>query len=123
MKKAALVLLGLLLFAGAAGTLGYRLFLEPEAGLSSRGEDLRSGTRGAFATKSEPRAAQSAQDRQAWRSLRENNRYYRPQYGGLQMFSLVMDVVNVFVGLIGIWLALWGVRTRRERTGAVKHEA
>lgn len=72
MRRLVFIVAGLLLFAGAASVLAYRLLYEPQS-ISATPQ----------------------------------------QFGGWQMFSAVIDVLNVIVGLIGIGLAITGTRMRR----------
>jgi hypothetical protein len=95
------VLLGLVLVLGAGGLLSYRWFPEPERharyspGPSGgwRGEQ-RSGRD----SRSEPSSGRTARG------------------GGLSslhLFEIVIDLLNVVVGVVGIWLAVIGVRAQR----------
>jgi hypothetical protein len=101
MRKVA-VLLGLLLLAGAAGMFGYRWLYEParsarlqqHAPWSQRGlSELRSG----------PRERDGG-----WRQSSRGQ-----ALSGVQLFELVIDLLNVVVGAVGIWLAIIGMRMQR----------
>jgi hypothetical protein len=85
MRRLVFILAGIILFAGAAGVLAYRLLYEPQS--------------------------MSATPH---------------QFGGWQIFSSVIDVLNVIVGLIGIGLTITGTRMRRgpmrQEIGGMKQE-
>ena len=99
-----LVVLGLMLLLTAAGTFGYRWFQEPgryarhqpDASGSWRGPSERSG---------------------GWRNDRSGPSAGRNSksggLNGLRLFEIVIDLLNVVVGLVGIWLAVMGVRMQR----------
>lgn len=96
-----MLLLGLVLVLGAGGLLSYRWFPEPERHAryspgpsgSWRGEQ-RSG----LDSRSEPSSGRTARG------------------GGLsslRLFEIVIDLLNVVVGVVGIWLAVVGARMQR----------
>jgi hypothetical protein len=96
------VVLGILLVLGASGLFVQRWLIEP----AKHGRYERSA-RGF----SEPRS-------DAWRS-RDRGDSRRPSGrrnagpGGLQILEMVIDVLNVVVGIVGIWLAVLGLRLHR----------
>lgn len=107
MRKIGLILLGLLLTAGGLGFLTYREVREPhrwratqaqrDAGPAARGFDGRSSIRPETGTADRGYRGRSdrGQDRHA---------------AGWSVFQMVIDVMNVLVGIIGISLAVFGVR-------------
>ncbi len=86
--------LGILLVLGAAGLFAQRWVVEParhgryeqSRGFAERGRD-EGGSR-----------------RPARRERAPN---------GLQIFEIVVDLLNVVVGIVGIWLAVLGMRLQR----------
>lgn len=97
-----IVVLGLLLLAGAAGTFGYRWLYEP-----ARHARYQSHSPGASRGYSEPRAMPRERDG-GWRR-QDGGR----GLGGLRLFEIVVDLLNVVIGAVGIWLAVIGMRMQR----------
>lgn len=100
-----LVGLGLALLIGAGGMLAYRALDEP--GRHARYEPGSSpGWRGIRDQRSG-----------GWRDERPNGRDGRSArsgaLSGLRLFEIVVDLLNVAVGIVGIWLAVIGVRMQR----------
>ncbi len=103
MRKFGLILIGLLLIAGAVGAFVYRLDENPFAANKS-GPTAASRSIG-----TEPANEPKAEGLEAF----ARQRYYEPQTGGWQLFSMVMDVLNLIVGGVGIMLTFNGIRMRR----------
>ena len=97
------VLLGLMLALGAVAALGYRWAQEPSRYSRSQPQ-VSDGWRG-----SEPRAGGWRGERSTPVRRGEGNR----SVNGLRLFEIVIDTLNVFVGGVGIWLAITGVRMHR----------
>jgi len=111
MRKLIYVLFGLLIFAGAAGLLYNRqMQLAADGPAVATPSDDRSTTRS---------IRPNAQDRQAvqQRRFERGVRQYRKPDGSWHTFQAVIDVLNVVVGVIGVALALFGMRMRREASG------
>ncbi|MET0569303.1 MAG: hypothetical protein ABWZ74_09520 [Hyphomicrobiaceae bacterium] len=97
-----MVVLGLVLLLAAAGTFGYRWFHEPGR-YAGRQHTSPGGWRGV----SEPRSG-------GWRDNRSEPSSGRGGgVSGLRLFEIVVDLLNIVVGVGGIWLAIIGVRMQR----------
>ena len=96
------VVLGLVLLLGAAGMLSYRWFHEP-----ARHARYNPGPSGSWRGVFEPRAGRDS------RSEPSAGRPGREDLSGLRLFEIVIDLLNVVVGIVGIWLAVVGVRMQR----------
>lgn len=120
------VLLGLVLIAGAVGVFGYRLSHDP-GGLDRyswiAGEDRAGQQRPEDLDATGPQAMQrrdgdrdmapyAAPGSEARR--RPDGRPRNEQPDTMKMVELGLDIANVFVGLIGIYLAVGGMRSRRQ---------
>lgn len=92
MRKLILVMLGLLLLGGAVGAATYRYVLSPE--IQMRAKDAR-GFDSSYRTGPGP------------------STHRQPQLSALQIFDIVVNVLNVVVGVIGIYLTLTGLRLQR----------
>lgn len=97
------VVLGLLLLVGAAGTFGYRWLHEP-----SRYARNHTYSPGASRGYGEPRWGSRERDGGGWRQNGGGR-----GLSGLRLFEIVIDLLNVVVGGIGIWLAIVGMRMQR----------
>lgn len=97
------VLLGLFLLIGAAGIFSYRWVHEParyaryNSGPSTSWRGVSEQRTGGHETRSSPSASRSG----------------RGGLSGLRLFEIVVDLLNVIVGIVGIWLAVIGVRMQR----------
>lgn len=99
MRKFALVVLGLALLAGALTFAAYRFL----PGLQSSSVSVAS------------RSVQSAPTASARRP--------EPGLSGFATFEMALNVANVLVGIIGIWLTMRGIRAeRRAETMALRRE-
>ena len=108
MRKLIYVVFGLLIFAGAAGLLYSRqMQLTSDGPAAVAPSDEKSATRSI-----RPNAAdrQALQQRRFERGVRQ----YRKPDGSWNTVQAVIDVLNVVVGMIGIGLALSGMRMRRD---------
>lgn len=120
------VLLGLALLAGAVGVFGYRLSHDPDAlhryswiaGENrtelQRQEDLdatgpQTMRRQGSDRELSPSARPGTEARRRPDGLPRNE-----QPDTMKMFELGLDFANVLVGLIGIYLAIGGMRSRRQ---------
>jgi hypothetical protein len=92
-----LLWLGVLLVLGAAGLFAHRWIVEPVR--HGRSEQSRgvSDQRGPWRDTGGPRTS-GRRDRGP---------------SGLQVFEIVIDLLNVVVGIVGIWLAVLGMRLQR----------
>jgi hypothetical protein len=112
-----LVVLGLVLLLGAVGSISYRWFQEP-ARYARQQTNGSGGWRGV----SEPRGG-------GWRDNRSERSSERGGKGGglsgLRLLEIVVDLLNIVVGIAGIWLAVIGVRMQRagRRQTPVRPEA
>ena len=104
MRKFIYVIFGLMIFLGAAGLLYTRQMqvVEGDAPAVSQAEPS-STTRGLTPDR---RVSQRRYDR----GLDQ----YKTQDGGWKIFEAAIDILNIVVGIIGIGLALSGMRARRE---------
>ena len=111
MRRLGYILLGVVLLAGAAGVLGYRLQNEPS--LTARYSWLagEENTARPTAPATESFSASRREDG------REFRRSPRDEGSSMKLVELGLDVANVVVGLVGIWLTLSGMSMRR-RAGA-----
>ncbi len=101
MRKFAYIVLGLALLAGALTFAAYRFL----PGLQS--------TSVSVASRSVQSASPSAEAR----------RRPEPGLSGLATFEMALNVANVIVGIIGIWLTMRGIRAeRRAETMALRRE-
>lgn len=112
MGRTALFLVGLLMLAVAAGAMWYRISEDPNA---ARRYDWALEQIGVREKSAAP--VEGAQDRSAERSLRSTDRPAElaeredtQQY--TEMLKLGLDVANLLIGLIGIYLAVSGMRGR-----------
>ena len=110
MRKLIYVLFGLLIFSGAAGLLYMRQMQVADYAPVAAQSQEKSTTRG---------FSPDRPDRSASREQRGERRFdrginqYRRQDGSWNSFSAVLDLLNVVVGVVGIGLALSGMRARR----------
>lgn len=115
MSKTFLFVIGLLVFVVAAGGMWYRLADDPNAG---RRYDWALEQIGVRKNSAAPSDAEAPGGRS--RSLSQDTQTDRPsrtrvqQQNGLELFKLGLDLANVLVGLIGLYLAMSGMRMRRE---------
>jgi hypothetical protein len=100
MRKSIYILLGLLMIAGAAGSAYYLNIAAPK---SSRQESNQQATR---APQSATRGVPSPSDRTTSAS--------KPAPSGFQMFDTIVNILNVVVGLVGIYLSVAGIRMQRQ---------
>lgn len=103
MRKLGLILVGLVLIAAAAGSILYRTDQNP---FTSKMSDSTTASR---SLQSEPKSEPKAEGFEAF----ARERYYEPQTGGWQLFSMVMDILNLVVGGVGIVMTFAGIRMRR----------
>jgi hypothetical protein len=96
------VVLGLLLLVGAAGTFGYR-WLDARGGYSR----YQHPSAGVPRSSSGERRA-TPREGGGWRRNGDSR-----GLSGLQFLEIVIDLLNVVVGGVGIWLAVMGMRTQR----------
>ena len=93
MRRLLFVLLGLVLLGGAIGTFSYRWFVEPSRTTQVIRPGAAPSTRGATeAQRRDPRGQ---------------------QVSAYNTFEIALNVANLVVGVVGIWLAVSGVRARR----------
>lgn len=112
MGRLGYIFLGLVLFAVAAGVLGYRLMHESDALARYSwivGEENAAPVqeRSASRPQASPGTDSFAQARRV-----EDGR--REKLNNMKLLELGLDIANVLVGLIGIVLAISGMRMRRE---------
>lgn len=114
MGRRGYIFLGLILFAVAAGVLGYRLMHEGDALAryswivgeeNAAPEQERSASR----PQASPGADSLAQARRV-----EGGGTRQEKLNNMKLLELGLDIANVLVGLIGIVLAISGMRMRRE---------
>jgi hypothetical protein len=108
MRNLAYILLGLLLVAGAGGVLMKRQL--------RLADDDRSAAAPAAATRSIARESggDKAVAARPQRRIDRGIEQYRTPQGGWKLFEAVIDVLNVVVGIVGIGLAVSGMRMRRD---------
>lgn len=109
MRKFAYVFVGVVLFAAAAGVLGYRLMNEPawqERYAWLMGQDPAAET-------IRPQGGDNAEVRGLARRG-EDRQSAREQLNNMKLLQLGLDIANVLVGIVGIYLTLSGMRMRRE---------
>ena len=93
MRKLAFVVLGLLLLAGALSVAHHRHFTGPHVSQGGRGGDYSYRTSGRQGGGSGSRLS------------------------ALEVFDLIVNVLNVVVGGVGIYLAVAGLRMQRANSG------
>lgn len=100
MRKLLVVLLGLLLLAGAVGAFSYRWVIEPSRTAAQATRPLASSPQ----TRALPTAPSASASRQP-----------APQQkvSAFNIFEIALNVANLLVGGIGIWLAMRGMRATR----------
>jgi len=103
MRKVAM-LLGLVLVLGASGLFVQRWLIDPGA----HGRHERASRGGA-----EPRWGDNGRGRDA-RETRGPSGGRNTGPNGLQVAEMVIDILNVVVGVVGIWLAILGMRMHRK---------
>lgn len=115
MRRIAYVFVGVVLFAAAAGVLGYRLVNEPA--FLERYSWL-AGEENAAQPQPAPEAMrpQGGDERSMQTQARrgDDRRSPREQLNNMKFFELGLDIANVLVGVIGIYLTLSGIRMRRQ---------
>lgn len=116
MRRIAYVFVGIVLFAAAAGVLGYRLvnepaFLERYSWVIGE-ENAASPQQHAPEAMSPQGGDRPSMQTQARRG--DDRRSPREQLNNMKFFELGLDVANVLVGVIGIYLTLSGIRMRRQ---------
>lgn len=97
MRKVLWVLLGLAVFAAAAGFATNKHYLEPQR---SRAVSASSAQR--------PMAAPSASMKQATPTTKSTT-----ATSAWATFDTVVNVLNVVVGVMGIWMTIHGMRMQR----------
>jgi len=113
MRKALFIILGLLLVIGAIGVGSYRHLLQPEVARAPVSESLAPSTRGTRGvTAPDDTAAAPRAERGVERTQQRN------QLGTWDMIDLVLNALNAVVGIIGIWLAIVGMRMQRAAAGS-----
>ncbi|MEQ8825315.1 MAG: hypothetical protein RIC14_13175 [Filomicrobium sp.] len=117
MNKSVVFLIGLLVFAAAAAGLYYRLSNDPNTVSRYNWALEQVGIPNAFGpapTDSEQTElapeSRSLQKREDRAERRRDRAEYRDR---LELFKLGLDLANVLVGLIGIYLALTSMSARR----------
>ncbi len=108
MRKLFWVLLGMMIATGAIGLASYRHFFEPQRASVSRSADR--------SFQQQPRATAPAAESR------------RPTYQGSsgttikgwKAFEIAVNVLNVVVGVFGIWMTLHGLRLQREALAATR---
>ncbi|MGQ0673916.1 MAG: hypothetical protein ACT4N2_13715 [Hyphomicrobium sp.] len=120
MRKLIYVVFGLMIFTGAAGLLYNRqMRVVDDAGPGIASETDGGTERGVTGRGLDrPEALQKRQAQRAERRIDRGLRQYRTPSGNWQTFEAVVDVLNVVVGLVGIGLAVSGMRMRRANSGA-----
>ncbi len=110
MRRLMYVLFGLLVFAGAAGLLYTRQIQVAMMRRSLRSSGGGGATRGIRSGSGDRRRTGVQRgERRIDRGINQ----YRKQDGSWNMFAAVLDVLNVVVGIVGIGLALSGMRARK----------
>jgi hypothetical protein len=101
MRKLALLALGLMLFSGAAGAFAYRVLAAAPPSSVAR----------AAASEPAARAAMSPYER---RVPFAQSPPTRPRSAaGWHTFETLLNVANVVVGVLGIWMTVIGMRLQR----------
>lgn len=106
MRRIMFVVFGLMIFAGSAGLFFNRQLRPMEAAPSA--SERAPATRGLGSPADGPTVQRGT--RRIDRGLDQ----YRLPNGGWQTFEAAIDVLNLIVGLVGISLAVSGMRARRE---------
>ncbi|MEO1281073.1 MAG: hypothetical protein AAFV69_04985 [Pseudomonadota bacterium] len=120
MAKAFWIFLGLLLIAGAVGALGYRFQQEPD--LLSKYERMIEPevTQAPAPTAPQTRSA-TPQDVGPEGAIEPRSEApvaaAKKRVDNVKLLEIVLDVGNILVGLIGIYLAVSGMRMRRQSQG------
>ncbi len=102
MRKFGYIVLGLALLVGALSVAGYRHLLPQSASFS------KSAPVGANRSVSAPPAASPRGSKTDNQSL-----------SGVQIFEMGLNVANVVVGLLGIWMTMRGFRAERRAEQAM----
>ena len=125
MRKLFYVLLGLLIFAGAAGLLINRqLQVADDVAVSAPDNPPPNPRSRSFSKDGAGTAERDAQPgARAERRFDRGLRQYRTPAGGWNTFQAVLDVLNVVVGIVGIGLAFSGVRMRRDAGASTRRDA
>ncbi len=101
MRKSIYILLGLLMIAGAAGSAYY---LNVATSKSSRQESNQQAAR----------APQSATRGMPGPTDQRPQSASKPAPSRFQVFDTVVNILNVVVGLVGIYLSIAGIRMQRQ---------
>ena len=101
MRKSIYILLGLLMVGGAAGSA---YFLNIAVQKSSRQESNQHTARGPQPT---TRGMPSPSDQRTQSAS-------KPAPSRFQMFDTIVNILNVVVGLVGIYLSIAGIRMQRQ---------
>lgn len=107
MSKVVIVLLGLALLAGAASVAGYRYLARSEQTAAVRPGAPQNATRGP--------AREALPGRQP-DGARPPVRPGREQFSAYSVLELALDLINAIVGLVGIFVAILGLRMSRAAT-------
>lgn len=113
MRKTMYILLGLLLVGGAIGLFVYRQSVLQEAMTIEQTAETEAAE--PAPAPSTDRRAEQKERRQMRKAERISS---RRDAGNLRWFEMVLNVANIAVGLVGIWLAVAGTRMRREAMAA-----
>jgi hypothetical protein len=107
MRKGTYVLLGLLLVIGAVGAAGWRHVIEPSRSVSR-------------STSNERLAPATRSDRSVTRSFSGDRTRTQTQtrLSTWDAVDMIVNVLNAVVGIVGIWLAISGMRMQRDAAAA-----
>ena len=108
MRKRSLILLGLLLVAGAGGILLKRQLRVADG--DGPGAEAPAATRSIARESGGDKVVVTRPKRRIDKGIEQ----YRTPQGGWKLFEAVIDVLNVVVGIVGIGLAVSGVRMRQD---------
>ena len=117
MSRFTLFFLGVLICVGAFGGLYYRVSNDP--GVERRANwaleqiGVRRGTDG-LSQDDEASPRSGSTSRRSLSERREVRRHGRQQGEQLKLFKLGLDLANIVIGLIGIYLAASSMRSRRD---------
>jgi hypothetical protein len=110
MRKLLYVVFGLMIFAGSAGLLYSRQMQLAGDAPSAAQSEPKAATRGLGPEAKDRREVRSER---AERRIDRGLRQYKRDDGSWRTFEAVIDVLNVVVGMVGIGLALSGLRARK----------
>ncbi|MEL6373321.1 MAG: hypothetical protein AAFR04_05085 [Pseudomonadota bacterium] len=117
MGRMVIILIGLMLLLGAVGLYSYRAGWLPQSMSEQVTRNLPPSVGDRIRPREQRRATRSLrrEERRADREARRAERQAQRDGDGWLSFENILDMLNLVVGVVGIWLAIMGTRGRTRR--------